>query len=96
MMFTWDSRKARENLRKHRLDFERAQRIFDDPHMIYDLDPHDRSGEFRWQGIGEIEGDVVFVVWTWPDPDDEETIRLISARRATRGEAQRYWSHRIR
>jgi hypothetical protein len=93
---TWDPRKAAENLRKHRLAFTRAKRIFDDPHMVFDVDAKDQYGEYRWNGVGEIEGDVIFVVWTWPDPGEDDLVRLISARRATRAEAQKYWSNRVR
>jgi uncharacterized protein len=94
--FTWDRRKAAENLRKHAIAFPRARRIFDDPYMLSDLDPVDDSGEYRWFGIGEVDGDLVFVVWAWPDAEDDDLVRLISARRATRAEAERYWSNRLR
>ncbi len=95
MRFEWDPRKAELNLRKHRLDFARATRVFDDRHMMVDLDRGDHRNEARWIAMGAIEGDIVLVVFTWPEPDDEDVVRLISARRATRREAQSYWKNRF-
>ena len=69
--------------------------MFDDPHMMVDLDPRDHRGEVRWIGMGAVEGDMVLVVFTWAEPDDEDVVRLISAWRATRREAQSYWNIRL-
>jgi uncharacterized DUF497 family protein len=88
--FEWDPEKARINLRKHRVSFELATRVFADPLRLTDLDQI-VEGEIRWKAIGSVEHiTVLVVVHTFPDPNDEEAIRIISARRATRWERRRY------
>lgn len=90
MKFEWNPDKAKRNTAKHGVSFELACRVFDDP--LYLLVP-DRfeDGEQRWHAIGLI-GEVVIlvVVHAYPDPDDEDRIRIIGARKATSHERRRY------
>ncbi len=91
--WTWDPRKARTNLRDHKVSFELAERIFGDPAVASRRDPHPH--EERWQSIGKPSADsfvILFVVHTEPvlQPDGEEVGRLISARRATSHERRAY------
>ena len=90
--FEWDPIKARENLRKHKVSFERAAEVFLDPVAlsIYDED-HSRV-EDRWITLGKDSNNVLLVVvHTFRELDDEHcNIRIISARRATRREAKEY------
>ena len=90
MRWTWDPRKDRSNRRTHGLSFETASRVFDDPLAL--SRPDDAAEEERCQTVGEIEGVIVFVVHTWPTPDDsgEEIGRIISARKATAHERKSY------
>ena len=91
MRWTWDDEKNRTNTRDHRLSFETAQLVFRDPLAASRCDPD--PGEERWQTIGVIGHVVVFVVHTWPEPDPEtgqEVGRIISARKATRREANAF------
>lgn len=89
MRWDWDEDKARSNLAKHKVSFERAQRVFDDPHHVSLRD--DCETEERWLTMGLVDGVVVLiVVHTLEEHDDEEVIRIISARKATRRERESY------
>lgn len=92
MRFGWDERKNRINRRKHRVSFETAALVFDDPCHISHLD-REVEGELRWQTIGMVKGiHVLLVVHTSPESDNEEgeNIRIISARKATPQERRVY------
>ena len=71
---------------KHGFDFADAYRVFDWP-MVVDLDERSDYGEDRWIGIGLLNGRVVVVVFTKPD---EDTIRIISLRKALSHERKSY------
>jgi uncharacterized DUF497 family protein len=49
MEFEWDSGKAEANLRKHRVSFEEAARVFLDPQRIETIDDRENYGEDRWK-----------------------------------------------
>lgn len=87
MEFEWDPRKAASNERKHGVVFDFATLIFEDPIRIEELDDTNYEIEERWVAIGRAGEFVLTVVFTLR----EENIRIISARRATRGEYDRYW-----
>jgi uncharacterized protein len=87
----WQPEKDRENRHKHRLSFDLAQRVFDDPLAASRPDPFP-DGE-RWQTIGVIGTVTVFVVHTSPEVDPntgDESGRIISARKATDYERKAY------
>jgi hypothetical protein len=90
LRWTWDPRKDRSNRREHGLSFDTAELVFDDPLAASRPDPS--TDEERWQTVGSIGSVIVFVVHTWPEPDDsgEEIGRIISARRATAHERNAY------
>ena len=91
LRFEWDPAKSRTNQRKHGVSFEDAIHVFDDPHALFELDRTNESGESRWHAIGRIaEVVVVLVAHTIREEAEDETVRLISARRATRQERKRY------
>jgi uncharacterized DUF497 family protein len=84
--FEWDARKAEGNLRKHRIQFEEACLVFADPLSLTVPDP-DHASEARFLTIGKSAfGRLLVVVHT----ERGETIRLISARIATRYERITY------
>jgi len=89
MRFEWDVDKSQRNLRKHKVSFETASLVFDDPQQ---LNVQDRivDGEERWQTPGMVCGVWLFVAHTWRDEAGDELIRLISAREATAHEKQEY------
>jgi uncharacterized protein len=87
MEFEWDEKKNLENLRKHGLDFTDARQVFQNP-VLVKLDDREDYGEDRWIGIGmTLNGIVVVFAFT---EKDEETIRMISMRKATKNERTRY------
>lgn len=86
MRFEWDEQKSQLNIAKHNLDFAGAPEIFRLPLRI-SLDERQDYGEERWIGIGLLEGRVVVVVFTEPN---EQTIRIISLRKALPDERKRY------
>lgn len=89
MRWVWDETKNRANKRRHRLGFETAQLVFDDPLAITIADSY--PNEQRWRTIGEIESVIFIVVHTWPDrKTGTETGRIISARKATPSERRNY------
>ena len=87
--FDWDPAKARANATKHGVTFEEASSIFSDPLTRTVLDTrHSTSLEDRWLTLGTSNHDRLLVV-IHTDADDQ-TIRLISARPATRRERRDY------
>ena len=91
MRWTWDEVKNAANLRAHRLSFETAVFVFDDPMSATQVDPY--PYEQRWRTVGMVGSQVVMVVHTWLDLDaetGEEVGRIISARKATRHEREAY------
>ncbi len=87
MRVTWDEAKRTENLRKHGLDFLGVESLFDG-HTVTLEDDRFSYGEQRFITFGVLEGRVVAVVHTEQDDD----IRMISIRKATRREEQSYFS----
>jgi hypothetical protein len=84
--FDWDEAKNRRNVAKHRIHFETAILVFEDPYALVRLD-RVVHGEERWQTIGMIDGLVVLLV---AHTLDDDSIRVISARKATRRERRLY------
>lgn len=92
MRFVWDPAKAASNHRKHGIRFEDAVHVFSDP-LHLTVQDRVEGGEYRWQTTGQIGGATVLVVAhtvTEDGPEPFETIRIISARRATPQERKRY------
>jgi len=90
MRFVWDEAKNRQNRAKHKVSFETARLVFDDPFALSVQDRVVRDEE-RWQTLGLASGSVVLLVaHTYVDEGDEETIRIISARKATARERKIY------
>jgi len=90
MRFEWDEEKNRRNRVKHKISFEIAREVFEDPWAI-SVRERVVEGEERWQTIGAIsEGDLLFVAHTQRDERGEEVIRIISARKATPRERRVY------
>lgn len=78
MQFEWDDDKASKNAKKHRVSFEQAQQVFNDPRSVpfEDLE-HSTDDETRYMMIGMSSIDLLVVSFTYRD----EVVRLISARR---------------
>jgi uncharacterized DUF497 family protein len=86
MRFEWDDEKNRENGRKHGFDFNDAVEVFSSP-MVVAIDDREDYGEDRWVGIGLARSVPVVVLFT---VRAEETIRIISVRKALSHERTRY------
>lgn len=90
MRFEWDANKDRSNRIKYGISFTLAERAWSDPHLMTILDITSLDEE-RWLGIGRIGIETILVVvHTFRGSTEEEVIRIISARRATRGEKALY------
>ena len=86
MNFEWDPEKAELNLAKHGVTFEEASTAFGDPLSITISDPDHSDEEDRFVLLGQTySGRFVVVVHT----DRDETVRLISARIATKAKGER-------
>jgi len=64
LRFEWDDEKDEVNLRKHRIEFETAKLVFDDPYCLTFVERVE-DGEERWHAIGVIDGrTMITVVYT--------------------------------
>ena len=90
MQFEWDQQKSQANYAKHKINFELACKVFDDPLARFRLD-RVVDGEERWLAVGKaLQLHVLVVVHTFRTREDQECIRIISARRATSHERRLY------
>jgi len=86
MKFTWHEPKRARNLREHGLDFADAEPIFDGLTFTFE-DARFEYGERRFLTLGLLAGVPVSIAHT----ETEHEIHLISFRKATKREAQRYF-----
>jgi uncharacterized DUF497 family protein len=87
MRIEWDPRKAQSNLRKHKVSFEEASTALSDPMAATGVDPDHSVTEDRFVTFGVSERGRLLVV---AHTDEEDTIRIISARTASKGERELY------
>ena len=87
MRFEWDTEKAAENLRKHRVSFDEAATAFFDALSMTVSDPDHSVGERRFITMGASSGGRLLVV---AHTERGSTIRIISARLASAPERERY------
>ena len=90
MRFEWDPRKAASNIDKHGVSFTLAMEVWDDPlHVV--VPDRTVAGEERWHAIGSVDGmALLIVVHSSLDEAEEEIIRIIGARPATKHERRQY------
>ncbi len=87
LRFAWDPEKAASNVRKHEVSFEEALTVFADPLSLTIADPDHSLGEARYLLVGlSALGRPVVVFHS----ERGETVRIISARLATRREKRVY------
>jgi uncharacterized protein len=90
-MFEWDGRKAAVNRAKHGVPFEEAATVFADPDALDGPDLHHSQRERRFLRLGRAAtGRVLIVAYTVRRKDHGESIRIISARPASRRERAAY------
>lgn len=87
----WDEKKARENLKRHKISFEEAQTVFSDPNARMIFDPEHSRDEERFILLGISSGLKLLVVCHCYREDDM-VIRIISARKANKTEQKQYGS----
>jgi len=95
MRFEWDLEKELINIRKHGIDFRLASKVFDDPNLALVTDSiDDETGEQRWHAIGvasvDEEGALLVVAHVYRGLNEEEIIRIFSAREASKRERRLY------
>jgi hypothetical protein len=90
--FEWDLIKAKQNLRRHRISFDRAAEVILDPLAVSIFDQEHSEGEERWVTLGkDRRGSVLILVHTFLEVSTEECrVRIISARKATKREIKQY------
>ena len=87
LRFEWDRRKAPRNLAKHALSFDEASTVFADGLALTIPDPDHSEDEARWVIIGQSNrGRLLVVVHT----ENDNTVRIISARKAEKRERVTY------
>ena len=90
-MFEWDPRKAEANAAKHGVSFDDAVTVFLDPDALDGPDLRHSKTELRFLRLGRTaDGRLLIVAYTLRRSGDAETIRIISARRASRRERAAY------
>ena len=87
MEFEWDEEKAAANSANHKVSFDEAKTVFDDPLYVDFYDPDHSLDEHRFLIVGESgQGRLLIVSYT----EREGATRLISAREVTAAERKAY------
>jgi len=91
-VFAWDARKAARNLEKHGVSFEEAATVFADPDALEweALEHSHKENRFKRLGISS-QGRILILVYSYRRmKDGKETLRIITARRASPKEREAY------
>jgi len=90
MIFDWDDSKAESNKRKHGVSFADAATAFSDRNAIEIFDRKSSDDEDRWILVGlSVKSHILLVVCV---EREEDSIRIISARKAIKDEIHQYFS----
>ncbi|MDR1017798.1 MAG: BrnT family toxin [Lachnospiraceae bacterium] len=92
MTFEWDIKKEQINLMKHGLDFSTSALVFGDENRIELYDYLHSTSEDRYITIGTIYDITIVVAVVYTERNN--TIRIISSRRATKNEKEAYYEER--
>jgi len=89
MRFIWDEDKNQENIKKHNVSFEEAETVFYDPEgkIIHDPDHSESEDRFIFFGLSKL---LRLLVVCHCYRENDEIIRIISARKATKNESKWY------
>ncbi|WP_426147854.1 BrnT family toxin [Polaromonas sp. DSR2-3-2] len=87
--FEWDEPKTAANLKKHQISFEEAKSIFFDEFGVQFFDDDHSSGEDRFLMLGMSSRAKLLIVCHF-ERDHGATVRIISARKATKRESAFY------
>ena len=86
MHFEWDDNKNQINIKKRGIDFKDVTEMFKHE-MLMSIDSRENYGEERWKAIGWLKSILGVVIYV---EKYEDTIRIISARKATKHEVKSY------
>ena len=93
LVFEWDSRKEKANVKKHGISFDEARTSFYDEHALVFHDPDHSEDEDRFILLGtSYKLNTLVVCHCFREK--ETVVRIISARKADRVESQEYWKSR--
>lgn len=88
----WDPNKAKQNVKKHGIAFDAVAGVFLDPRAITIFDSMHSGNEDRWITLGLCaDGKLIVLCHTFKESAEKASIRIISARKATKAEAKQYW-----
>ena len=90
MKFEWDERKNQMNIKKHNISFEEAETVFQDINAVYVYDELHSAYEDRFNVIGMVDSIDHEITVCHCYRYDDEVIRIISARKATKEEIDLY------
>lgn len=97
MRFEWDPEKDKTNRNKHKVAFPEACYVFADKYMLTFFDEEHSENEERWITLGQIStGKILVVSHTYRKIRGKESVRIISARKATKREERQYFERRKR
>jgi len=91
--FAWDDRKSEANKKKHGVSFDEAKTVFYDENAIRYSDPDHSDDEDRFLMVGMSQQIRILIVCHCFREEDS-VIRIITARKATKGEEDVYWRER--
>ncbi len=86
MKFEWDEAKRKSNIKKHGFDFVDAEKVFNGATFTINDDRFD-YGKNRYITLGMLEGIVIVITHL----EEDELIRIISIRKATKNEQKIYF-----
>ncbi len=93
LIFEWDKRKERSNIKSHGVSFEEARTTFYDEHALLFHDPDHSEDEKRFILLGvSYKLNTLIVCHCYRE--EETVIRIISARKADKDETTEYWKYR--
>ena len=85
MDYQWDANKSATNLKKHQVYFADAVTVFSDDFALTITDDYPDEERFVTIGMDAL-GRILVVIYTWRG----DSIRIISARKATNRERKQY------
>jgi uncharacterized DUF497 family protein len=88
--FDWHTEKATTNIKKHAISFEEARSVFFDEFAIQFFDQENSVTEDRFLMLG-MSNETNLLIVCHCECDDGNTIRIISARKATKNESKHYY-----
>ena len=89
ILFEWDKNKNLANIKKHKISFEEAKSVFFDENARVISDPEHSETEERFIILG-ISNKLKLLIVVHTYRKNDEIIRIISARKATKSESKYY------